>query len=152
MSSTTVTDAQFDVLKEELGRDPSPHCFDDEGWTMARVAYGDPPPSRLRFSAATGRLVNLTRPSMMPPVARTCGRRDTPPTIRVKGGFHRRTVRVGLIRIRRETRGAGWVRLMPVSSSRQSTCARGSPTPRSHRHRSRDERQGVSAGAVWLRG
>ncbi|MGW7333577.1 hypothetical protein ACWGIU_34245, partial [Streptomyces sp. NPDC054840] len=35
-NSPTVTDAQFTVLEEELGKGPSAHGFDDERWTLAR--------------------------------------------------------------------------------------------------------------------
>ncbi|MEU5547811.1 winged helix-turn-helix domain-containing protein [Streptomyces sioyaensis] len=33
----TVTDAQFAVLEDELGKGPSAHGFEDERWTLARV-------------------------------------------------------------------------------------------------------------------
>ncbi|MFJ3638063.1 winged helix-turn-helix domain-containing protein [Streptomyces sp. NPDC090112] len=36
-NSPTVTDAQFAVLEEELGKGPSAHGFEDERWTLARV-------------------------------------------------------------------------------------------------------------------
>ncbi|WP_455753528.1 IS630 family transposase [Streptomyces lavendulae] len=36
-NSPIVTDAQFAVLEEELGKGPSAHGFDDERWTLARV-------------------------------------------------------------------------------------------------------------------
>ena len=36
-NSPTVTDVQFAVWEEELGRGPSAHGFDDERWTLARV-------------------------------------------------------------------------------------------------------------------
>ncbi|MFB7868141.1 winged helix-turn-helix domain-containing protein [Streptomyces sp. NPDC056069] len=36
-SSPTVTDAQFTVLEEELGKGPSAHGFDDGRWTLARA-------------------------------------------------------------------------------------------------------------------
>ncbi|WP_455678892.1 IS630 family transposase [Streptomyces avidinii] len=36
-NAPTVTDAQFAVLEEELGKGPSAHGFDDERWTLARV-------------------------------------------------------------------------------------------------------------------
>ncbi|MYT23135.1 transposase, partial [Streptomyces sp. SID7760] len=36
-NSTTVTDEQFAVLEEELGKGPSAHGFEDERWTLARV-------------------------------------------------------------------------------------------------------------------
>ncbi|WP_282691702.1 winged helix-turn-helix domain-containing protein [Streptomyces sp. CC208A] len=36
-NSPVVTDAQFAVLEEELGKGPSAHGFDDERWTLARV-------------------------------------------------------------------------------------------------------------------
>ncbi|MFE9797214.1 winged helix-turn-helix domain-containing protein [Streptomyces goshikiensis] len=36
-NSPTVTDAQFAVLEEELGKGPSAQGFDDERWTLARV-------------------------------------------------------------------------------------------------------------------
>ncbi|MFE2726664.1 winged helix-turn-helix domain-containing protein [Kitasatospora sp. NPDC059327] len=35
--SPTVTDAQFAVLEEELGKGPTAHGFGDERWTLARV-------------------------------------------------------------------------------------------------------------------
>ncbi|MFI2212479.1 winged helix-turn-helix domain-containing protein [Streptomyces sp. NPDC020141] len=36
-NSPTVTDAQFAVIEEELGKGPSAHGFEDERWTLARV-------------------------------------------------------------------------------------------------------------------
>ena len=36
-NSPTVTDAQFAVLEEELGKGPAAHGFEDERWTLARV-------------------------------------------------------------------------------------------------------------------
>ncbi|MEV6731394.1 MULTISPECIES: winged helix-turn-helix domain-containing protein [unclassified Streptomyces] len=36
-NAPTVTDAEFTVLEEELGRGPSAHGFEDERWTLARV-------------------------------------------------------------------------------------------------------------------
>ncbi|MFJ9953620.1 winged helix-turn-helix domain-containing protein [Kitasatospora sp. NPDC091207] len=36
-NSPTVTDAQFAVLEEELGKGPTAHGFADERWTLARV-------------------------------------------------------------------------------------------------------------------
>ncbi|WP_442817461.1 IS630 family transposase [Streptomyces sp. NBC_01296] len=36
-NSPTVTDAQFAVLEEELGKGPSAHGFEDERWTLVRV-------------------------------------------------------------------------------------------------------------------
>ncbi|MFJ3175358.1 hypothetical protein ACIPJK_31855 [Streptomyces roseus] len=36
-NSPTVTDEQFAVLEEELGKGPSAHGFEDERWTLARV-------------------------------------------------------------------------------------------------------------------
>jgi putative transposase len=37
VNSPTVTDAQFAVLEEELGKGPAVHGFDDQRWTLARV-------------------------------------------------------------------------------------------------------------------
>ncbi|KJY19804.1 transposase, partial [Streptomyces sp. NRRL S-444] len=37
VNSPTVTDAQFAVLEEELGKGPAAHGFDDQRWTLARV-------------------------------------------------------------------------------------------------------------------
>jgi transposase len=36
-NSPTVTDEQFAVLEEELGKGPSAHGFEDERWSLARV-------------------------------------------------------------------------------------------------------------------
>ncbi|MFE5828644.1 winged helix-turn-helix domain-containing protein [Streptomyces erythrochromogenes] len=36
-NAPTVTDAQFTVLEEALGRGPPAHGFEDERWTLARV-------------------------------------------------------------------------------------------------------------------
>ncbi|MDA5284286.1 winged helix-turn-helix domain-containing protein [Streptomyces sp. Isolate_45] len=36
-NSPTVTDTQFTVLEEELGKGPSAHGFEDERWTLVRV-------------------------------------------------------------------------------------------------------------------
>ncbi|MEV5600884.1 winged helix-turn-helix domain-containing protein [Streptomyces sp. NPDC052299] len=36
-NSPTITDAQFAVLEEELGRGPAARGFDDERWTLVRV-------------------------------------------------------------------------------------------------------------------
>nr|WP_234319451.1 winged helix-turn-helix domain-containing protein [Streptomyces sp. NRRL S-237] len=36
-NAPTVTDEQFAVLEEELGKGPSAHGFEDERWTLARV-------------------------------------------------------------------------------------------------------------------
>ncbi|WP_443067331.1 IS630 family transposase [Streptomyces sp. NBC_01426] len=36
-NSPTVTDAQFSLLEEELGKGPSAHGFEDERWTLVRV-------------------------------------------------------------------------------------------------------------------
>uniref|UniRef100_UPI0004C73D5D helix-turn-helix domain-containing protein n=1 Tax=Streptomyces sp. NRRL F-2580 TaxID=1463841 RepID=UPI0004C73D5D len=36
-NAPTVTDAEFAVLEEELGKGPSAHGFEDERWTLARV-------------------------------------------------------------------------------------------------------------------
>ncbi|WP_331755692.1 winged helix-turn-helix domain-containing protein [Streptomyces sp. NBC_01643] len=36
-NSPVVTDAQFAVLEEELGKGPAEHGFGDERWTLARV-------------------------------------------------------------------------------------------------------------------
>ncbi len=36
-NAPTVTDAQFAVLEEELGKGPSAHGFEDERWTLVRV-------------------------------------------------------------------------------------------------------------------
>ncbi|MFI8193857.1 winged helix-turn-helix domain-containing protein [Streptomyces sp. NPDC085946] len=36
-NSPTVTDAQFAVLEEELGKRPAAHGFEDERWTLTRV-------------------------------------------------------------------------------------------------------------------
>lgn len=36
-NSPTVTDAQFAVLEEELGKGPAAHGFEDQRWTLVRV-------------------------------------------------------------------------------------------------------------------
>lgn len=36
-NSPTVSDSQFAVLEEELGKGPAAHGFEDERWTLARV-------------------------------------------------------------------------------------------------------------------
>ncbi|WP_405681007.1 winged helix-turn-helix domain-containing protein [Streptomyces sp. NBC_00868] len=36
-NTPTVTDAQFAVLEEELGKGPAVHGFDDQRWTLTRV-------------------------------------------------------------------------------------------------------------------
>ncbi|MFB7867843.1 winged helix-turn-helix domain-containing protein [Streptomyces sp. NPDC056069] len=36
-NSPTVTDAQFAVLEEELGKGPPAHGFEDQRWTLVRV-------------------------------------------------------------------------------------------------------------------
>ncbi|MCX4625193.1 helix-turn-helix domain-containing protein [Streptomyces sp. NBC_01443] len=36
-NNPTVTDEQFAVLEEELGKGPSAYGFDDDRWTLARV-------------------------------------------------------------------------------------------------------------------
>ncbi|MFD3940891.1 winged helix-turn-helix domain-containing protein [Streptomyces sp. NPDC058611] len=50
-NSPTVTDAQFAVLEEELGKGPSAHGFEDERWTLVRVQTVIR--RRLRLSVAT---------------------------------------------------------------------------------------------------
>lgn len=35
--AATVTDAQFAVLEDELGKGPSAHSFKDDRWTLVRV-------------------------------------------------------------------------------------------------------------------
>lgn len=58
-SSSTVTDAQFAVLEEELGKGPSAHGFEDERWTLARVQTVIRRRLRLVLSVATvWRLLN----------------------------------------------------------------------------------------------
>ncbi|MFE7112568.1 helix-turn-helix domain-containing protein [Streptomyces sp. NPDC057575] len=36
-NSPTISDSQFAVLEEELGKGPAAHGFEDEHWTLARV-------------------------------------------------------------------------------------------------------------------
>lgn len=36
-NSPTITDAQFAVLEEELGKGPAAHGFEDQRWTLVRV-------------------------------------------------------------------------------------------------------------------
>ncbi|EHN80332.1 hypothetical protein SMCF_113 [Streptomyces coelicoflavus ZG0656] len=52
-NSPTVTDAQFAMLEEELGKGPSTHGFDDERWTLARVQTVIRHRLRLSLSLAT---------------------------------------------------------------------------------------------------
>ncbi|WP_455908358.1 IS630 family transposase [Streptomyces goshikiensis] len=52
-NSPTVTDAQFAVLEEELGKGPTAHGFDDQRWTLARVQTVIRRRLRLRLSVAT---------------------------------------------------------------------------------------------------
>jgi putative transposase len=52
-NSPTVTDAQFAVLEEELGKGPAAHGFDDERWTLARVQTVIRWRLRLSLSVAT---------------------------------------------------------------------------------------------------
>lgn len=52
-NSPTVTDTQFAVLEEELGKGPSGHGFDDQRWTLARVQTVIRRRLRLSLSVAT---------------------------------------------------------------------------------------------------
>ncbi|MCX5317341.1 winged helix-turn-helix domain-containing protein [Streptomyces sp. NBC_00154] len=52
-NSPAVTDAQFAVLEEELGKGPAPHGFGDERWTLARVQTVIRRQLRLSLSVAT---------------------------------------------------------------------------------------------------
>ncbi|MEJ8645360.1 winged helix-turn-helix domain-containing protein [Streptomyces sp. MS1.HAVA.3] len=52
-NSPTVTDAQFTMLEEELGKGPSAHGFEDERWTLARVQTVIRRQLRLSLSVAT---------------------------------------------------------------------------------------------------
>ncbi|MET8130035.1 winged helix-turn-helix domain-containing protein [Streptomyces sp. NPDC005065] len=52
-NSPTVTDAQFAVLEEELGKGPAEHGFGDERWTLARVQTVIRRQLRLSLSVAT---------------------------------------------------------------------------------------------------
>ncbi len=49
----TVTEAQFAVLEEELGKGPSAHGFDDERWTLVRVQVVIRRRLRVSLSVAT---------------------------------------------------------------------------------------------------
>ncbi len=52
-NSPTVTDAQFVMLEEELGKGPAAHGFDDQRWTLARVQAVVRRRLRLSLSVAT---------------------------------------------------------------------------------------------------
>jgi putative transposase len=52
-NSPTVTDAQFAVLEEELGKGPAAHGFGDERWTLAWVQTVIRRRFRLALSVAT---------------------------------------------------------------------------------------------------
>jgi putative transposase len=52
-NSPTVTDTQFAVLEEELGKGPSAHGFEDERWTLVRVQTVIRRRLRLTLSVAT---------------------------------------------------------------------------------------------------
>ncbi|MEU3317443.1 winged helix-turn-helix domain-containing protein, partial [Streptomyces sp. NPDC006662] len=52
-NSPTVTDAQFAVLEEELGKGPPAHGFEDERWTLVRVQTVIRRRLRLTLSVAT---------------------------------------------------------------------------------------------------
>ncbi|MFF4249511.1 winged helix-turn-helix domain-containing protein [Streptomyces sp. NPDC001822] len=52
-NSPTVTDAQFTVLEEELGKGPAAHGFDDERWTLVRVQVEIRRRLRVGLSVAT---------------------------------------------------------------------------------------------------
>ncbi|MCY0931301.1 winged helix-turn-helix domain-containing protein [Streptomyces sp. H27-H1] len=52
-NSPTVTDAQFAVLEDELGKGPSAHGFEDQRWTLARVQTVIRRRLRLTLSVAT---------------------------------------------------------------------------------------------------
>ncbi|WP_433916361.1 IS630 family transposase [Streptomyces sp. NBC_01744] len=52
-NSPAVTDAQFAVLEEELGKGPAAHGFEDERWTLARVQTVIRQQFRLSLSVAT---------------------------------------------------------------------------------------------------
>ncbi|MGW9137624.1 IS630 family transposase [Streptomyces sp. NPDC055681] len=52
-NSPAVTDAQFAVLEEELGKGPAAHGFGDERWTLARVQTVIHRQLRLSLSVAT---------------------------------------------------------------------------------------------------
>ncbi|MET7861078.1 winged helix-turn-helix domain-containing protein [Streptomyces sp. NPDC005318] len=52
-NSPVVTDAQFAVLEEELGKGPAAHGFEDERWTLARVQKVIRRRFRLSLSVAT---------------------------------------------------------------------------------------------------
>ncbi|WP_371794087.1 winged helix-turn-helix domain-containing protein [Streptomyces sp. NBC_01718] len=58
-NSPTVTDAQFAVLEEELGRGPSAHGFEDERWTLVRVQ--DVIRRRLRVSLSVATVWRLLK-------------------------------------------------------------------------------------------
>ncbi|WP_451644057.1 IS630 family transposase [Streptomyces virginiae] len=74
-NSPTVTDAQFAVLEEELGKGPSAHGFDDERWTLARVQTVIRRRLRLTLSVATvWRLLKRHRWSWQAPARRALER------------------------------------------------------------------------------
>lgn len=52
-NAPTVTDAQFAVLEEELGKGPAAHGFDDQRWTLVRVQTVIRRRLRVRLSVAT---------------------------------------------------------------------------------------------------
>ncbi|MER8062735.1 MULTISPECIES: winged helix-turn-helix domain-containing protein [unclassified Streptomyces] len=52
-NSSTITDAQFAVLEEELGKGPPAHGFEDERWTLARVQTALRRRLRLSLSVTT---------------------------------------------------------------------------------------------------
>ncbi|MFJ4776525.1 winged helix-turn-helix domain-containing protein [Streptomyces sp. NPDC088762] len=82
-NSPTVTDAQFAVLEEELGKGPAAHGFDDERWTLVRVQAVISRRLRLSLSVATvSRLLkrhgwSWPRGTYLPPRPHTPHPRDT---------------------------------------------------------------------------
>ncbi|MFI6150648.1 hypothetical protein [Streptomyces sp. NPDC051109] len=74
-NSPTVTDAQFAVLEEELGKGPSAHGFEDEPWTLARVqnVISRRPRVKLRRRGPAGARPNSSTPTCSPPdLGKTC--------------------------------------------------------------------------------
>ncbi|MFD3537489.1 winged helix-turn-helix domain-containing protein [Streptomyces sp. NPDC058664] len=74
-TSPTVTDAQFTVLEEEVGKGPAAHGFDDQRWTLARVQTAIHHRLRLTLSVATvWRLLKRHGWSWQAPARRTLER------------------------------------------------------------------------------
>ncbi len=70
-NSPIVTDAQFAIFEEELGKGPAAHGFEDQRWTLARVQTVIRRRFKLSLSVAAAETARLVLAGSRPPCSRT---------------------------------------------------------------------------------